>query len=645
MRLDAGYTITKDCTRCGETKPEDAFEAKRHQCKACRVEIRKENRLAKKSSGSKASQASVTSILPPDDTSYLEVSNGSVEPPDVDPRGTQGMDALRQDFRKFAWVIWMHLGLPEPTPAQYDIAHFIATGPDRICVQAFRGVGKSFLTAAYALWELWKNPQTKIMVISATKTRADDFSTFLIRLIHEVPMLRHLRPREGQRASKISFDVGPATADQSPSVKSVGITGQLTGSRADLIISDDVEVVSNSATADMREKLLHLTKEYSAVIKPLPTSRIIYLGTPQTEDSIYNKLSEIFTVRIWPALVPDQRTVEGYRGALSPFIARMIGERPVGAPTDPVRFDAEDLRVREADYGKAGFSLQFMLNTQLTDMERFPLKVKDLVFMDVQLDRAPMKVEWLPDPERRIKDIPNVAMSGDHMFHYAGASKEWKEYEGSVMAIDPSGRGKDETGYAVVKQLNGQLFVRRCGGLPGGYDDHTLTQLSKIARDEDVNYIVVEDNFGDGMYTELLKPVLKQYHKCTIEGVRNSVQKERRIIDTLEPVMARHKLVFDTGLVKADYDTAQRYDAEVRIAKTLIYQLTRISYSRGAIKFDDRLDVLAIAVGYWTSRMARDQDEGLVADRQEALDAEIERYMSNALGVGFPSAKSTNWIR
>ena len=609
------------------------------------MEVRKEKRLANKSSGSKASQASVTSITVPDDTSYLETPDGPVTTPDVDPRGTQGMQELHDDFRKFAWVIWMHLGLPTPTPAQYDIAHFIATGPDRICVQAFRGVGKSFLTAAYALWELWKNPQIKIMLVSATKTRADDFSTFLIRLIHEVPMLRHLRPREGQRASKISFDVGPATADQSPSVKSVGITGQLTGSRADLIISDDVEVPSNSATADMREKLLTLTKEYSAVLKPLPTARIIYLGTPQTEDSIYNKLSEIFTVRIWPALVPDQRTVEGYRGALAPYIAKMIDTQAVRTPTDPVRFDAEDLRVREADYGKAGFSLQFMLNTQLTDMERYPLKVKDLVFMDIQSDRAPMKVEWLPDPERRIKDIPNVAMAGDHMFHYAGVSKEWKDYEGSIMAIDPSGRGKDETGYAVVKMLNGQLFVRRCGGLPGGYDEDTLTQLSKIARDENVNYIIIEDNFGDGMYTELLKPVLKRYHKCTIEGVRNSVQKERRIIDTLEPVMARHKLVFDLAMVKADYETAQKYDSEVRIAKTLIYQLTRISYSRGAVKFDDRLDVLAIAVGYWTSRMARDQDEGLAIDRQEALDEELDRYMSNALGIGFPSARSTNWIK
>lgn len=640
--------MNKTCTLCGEDKPEDAFEPRRKQCKTCRQEKRNAKRKEKKNSSVKAPRKPVESVSSPEAVTPPTTTDASVRasqaPLRADEGDLEGVEALRQDFRKFTWVIWKHLGLPDPTPTQYDIAHFIANGPDRICVQAFRGVGKSFLTAAYVAWELWKNPQKKIMVISATKVRADDFSTFLLRLIHEVPLLRHLRPREGQRASKISFDVGPATADQSPSVKSVGITGQLTGSRADIIVSDDVEVVGNSATADMREKLLALTKEYSAILKPLPTSRIIYLGTPQTEDSIYNKLSEVFTTRIWPARIPSQSVLEGYRGALAPRVAKMCGTAAVGDPVDPERFDSEDLRVREADYGKAGFALQFMLNTQLTDMERFPLKVKDLVFMDVQKERAPMKVEWLPDPERRIKDMPNVAMAGDHMFHFAGASKEWKEYEGSLLAIDPSGRGKDETGYAVIKMLNGQLFVRKCGGLPGGYDEDTLTKLSKIAKEEDVNHVLVEDNFGDGMYIELLKPVMKRHHNVTIEGQRNSTQKERRIIDVLEPVMSRHKLVFNTSLIKEDYDTAQKYDSEVRISKTLIYQMTRISYDRGALRHDDRLDALAIGVSYWTDRMARDQDEQLKIDREEALDRELDRFMENALGVSFGGPRNDNWI-
>jgi flagellin-like hook-associated protein FlgL len=115
-------------------------------------------------------------------------------------------------------------------------------------VQAFRGVGKSHLTSAYVVWRLLCDPECKILVISASKERADSFSTFTQRLIAELAGLEYLIPDSSQRNSKIAFDVGPAMASHSPSVKSVGITGQITGSRADLIVADDIEVLNNSGT-------------------------------------------------------------------------------------------------------------------------------------------------------------------------------------------------------------------------------------------------------------------------------------------------------------------------------------------------------------------------------------------------------------
>ena len=61
-----------------------------------------------------------------------------------------------------------------------------------------------------------------------------------------MPILLHLKPKGDQRQSKISFDVAPALASHQPSVKSLGITSQLTGSRADLIIADDIETSGNT---------------------------------------------------------------------------------------------------------------------------------------------------------------------------------------------------------------------------------------------------------------------------------------------------------------------------------------------------------------------------------------------------------------
>jgi hypothetical protein len=541
-------------------------------------------------------------------------------------KDTQGRseDAISDDFRKFLFLIWKHLTLPPPTSVQYNIASYLQHGPKRSCVQAFRGVGKSWITSAFTLWQLYRDPDTKILVVSASKERADAFSTFTLRLISEVPFLRHLKPKEEQRSSKIAFDVGPARAAHAPSVKSVGITGQLTGSRGDLIIADDVEVPNNSATQQMRDKLSEQVKEFDAVLSP--GGRIIYLGTPQTEDSLYQALADRgYDLRIWPALKPSAKEADQYGSMLSDFIR----ELPVdaGDPTDPLRFDIEDLMERKASYGKAGFSLQFMLNTQLSDVERYPLKVRDLIFMACDKTLAPMKIAWGPDEDRRMNTLPNTAMNGDYMYAPMHIDREHvSEYSGAVMAIDPSGRGADETGYAVVKMLNGYLFVTACGGLKGGYDDETLKRLAEIAKKHLVNEVIVESNFGDGMYTKLLMPVMNKIHRVMIEEVRHSQQKEKRIIDTLEPVVARHKLVIDPGVVEEDYQSAQKYDQAVRLSKQLIYQMTRVTYERGALRHDDRLDALSMAVGYWVEQMARDASFGITEERDKALQADLDDF-------------------
>lgn len=538
---------------------------------------------------------------------------------------------VRQDFRLFLFLVWKQINLPDPTPIQYDIAKFLQHGPNKVCVQAFRGVGKSFITSAYVLWELLRDPQKKILVVSASKNRADAFSTFTLQLINEMPMLAHLKPSDTQRASRVEFDVGPAVADQSPSVRSVGITSQITGSRADIIIADDTEVANNSMTPDLREKLLERTKEFSAVLKPLPSSKIIYLGTPQTFDSIYTKLPDTFCTRVWPARIPTEKAAEGYNGNLAPLVAKMMESQPAGSPVDPTRFDVEDLAEREAEYGKAGFALQFMLSTQLSDLERYPLKARDLIVMDTMVDKAPMAVQWMPDPKREVKDLPVMSMAGDRFYLPGGVDENWSPYTGAVMAIDPSGRGKDETGYAVVKILNGFLYIRRAGGLPGGYDDATLNKLASIAKEEQVNQIIIEANFGDGMYTKLFEPVLSRVYPCTTEEVKHSTQKEKRIIDTIEPLLNRHRIIIDRKVIEDDHRTVMAYDGENKFMKALIYQMTRITYDRGALRHDDRLDALAIALGYWVEQVNQDENRGIANMKNKAMDEELRKYMQNAV--------------
>lgn len=144
------------------------------------------------------------------------------------------------NFPLFTAFVWQSIGLPQPTPIQVDIAKTLQNPPsDRVILMGFRGVAKSFITCAYVVWRLWRDPQLKIMIVSANKERADANATFIKKIINELPFLDHLKAREGQRDTQNLFDVGPSNPDHSPSVKSVGIKGQLTGSRADLIVADD----------------------------------------------------------------------------------------------------------------------------------------------------------------------------------------------------------------------------------------------------------------------------------------------------------------------------------------------------------------------------------------------------------------------
>ena len=552
---------------------------------------------------------------------------------------------LRKSFRTFLYLVHKHLQLPDPTPVQYDIAKFIEFGPKRSMVQAYRGVGKSHITSAYVVWRLLCNPEDKILVISASKERADSFSTFTQRLIAELEGLEYLIPRPDQRNSKIAFDVGPAIASHSPSVKSVGITGQITGSRADLIIADDVEVLNNSGTQQMRDKLSEQVKEFDAVLRPEDGSRILYLGTPQTEDSLYTKLSERgYELMTWPVRMPSKDEMEKYGDTLAPFIRSL--ELSAGEPVDPNRFNERDLIEREASYGKAGFAMQFMLSTQLSDAERFPLKVRDLIVMPVDAQRGPLRLTWGPIEERALKDIPNVAMRGDRLYEPMDVGDIFADYTGCVMSVDPSGRGSDETGYAVVKMLNGYLFVVACGGLSGGYDDTTLIELAHIAKKHDVKAVITESNFGDGMFTRMLTPVFNKIHPCMIEEVRHSAQKERRIIDTLEPVMMAHKLVIDPSVIEEDYRSAQKYEQVVRLHKMLIYQMTRLTADRGALRHDDRLDALSMAVAYFVEQMGHDAAKGEAHAKEEALQKELRKFMDNAVDPrGFKSSpNSFSWI-
>lgn len=501
-------------------------------------------------------------------------------------------------------------------------------------VQAFRGVGKSWLTAAFVVWKLLVDPQRKILVVSQSGEYAATMSVFIKRLIDELPECYHLRPRQGQRTSNVAFDVGPAKADKVPSVRSTGVNGQYTGSRAHDIVADDVEVPKNVYTQLMRTRLSEQVKEFDDLLvsdqdadgnkKPteeLPT--ITFLGTPQSEVTTYADLpTRGYDVRIWPARIPED--LARYCGRLAPFVLKMIeGGAKAWTPVDPRRFDNRALRSKERSAGRSRFALQYMLDTTLADALKYPLKHKDLMVLALDKERGPVALAWAQDPNRTlINDLQSCGFTGDSYYSPGFISEDWAEWQNTVLSIDPSGMGEDETGWVVLRMLHARLFVVAAGGFKGGYSPENLKALADLAKDHKVNSVLIEKNFGGGMFAALLKPQLTKIYPCTITEVDAVGQKEVRIIDTLEPVMNQHRLVIDRSVIEKELE-------EQSPAFSLMFQMSRLTKERGALEHDDRLDALAHAVKHFQTQMASDTEDAAETQREQVEREFFERYVDS----------------
>jgi len=541
---------------------------------------------------------------------------------------TNPLTALQDDFKVFLTALWDQLDLPPPTRAQFSIADYLQHGPKRLQIQAFRGVGKSWITGAFVLWTLFNNPEKKIMIISASKERADNMSIFLQKLIIETPWLSHLQPKsDDSRWSRISFDVA-CSPHQAPSVKSVGITGQLTGSRADLMILDDIEVPGNSMTEFMREKLLQLCTEAESILTPKDDSRIMYLGTPQTTFTVYRKLAErSYRPFVWPARYP--RKISQYEGLIAPQLQEDIDQGAQSwETTDPDRFDDDDLLQREASMGRSNFMLQFMLDTSLSDAEKFPLKMADLVVTSINPSKAPESVVWCSDPANVIKDAPTVGLPGDFFYSPMSLVGEWGDYQETICSVDPSGRGSDETTAAYLSQRNGFLYLHEMRAYRDGYSDSTLLDILKGCKKYNASTLLIESNFGDGIVAELFKKHIQQTKQSIhIEETRANVRKEDRIIDSLEPVLNQHRLVVDRKVIDWDYKSNADEAPEKRLLYMLFYQMSRMCREKFAVKHDDRLDCLAQGVKYFTDALSISAEKQIAIRRLEEFTSVLEDYL------------------
>lgn len=527
---------------------------------------------------------------------------------------------------------------------QLDIAEFLEHGPKYRMIQAQRGQAKTTITACYAVWRLIHNPSTRVLIISAGGDMATEVAGWIIQIIKGMEELECMRPGDDDRSSVKAFDVhrelkGP---EKSPSVACIGITASMQGRRADLLIADDVESSKNSMTETQRERLRHLTRDFTSICR---TGDIVYLGTPQTVDSVYNSLaSRGYTIRIWPGRYPTVEEEKNYGPWLAPSIRTKmelepdlrIGGGPTGErgqPTDPVLMGEDDLTDKEIDQGAAYFTLQYMLSTKLLDADRFPLKSENIVFMRVPARSVPIIINFSQSEANRVI-MPNDWPIEEDYYRAESFGDEFADFIETHMFVDPAGGGQngDETAYAVTRFAAGSVFLVDAGGVPGGLDEASLDALTAIADKWKPHQIDVEKNFGNGALASVWMPKLLKKHKCSIEEPWSSGQKELRIIDTLEPIIGANRLIIDERLLQADLASTEKYPVEKRSSYSLFYQLSRITRDRGALLHDDRLEAVAGSCGHWTDHLRQDKHKAVTKARADNW----RQMMKNPLGNGRP---------
>ena len=506
-----------------------------------------------------------------------------------------------------------------------DIVRFIACSTDTsIMVQAQRGQAKSTLAAIVVVFDLLHHPSHRNGVIMAQEGLATDIITYVIRIMESLPELHCMLPdkKAGDRTGVQGYDIhhslkGP---DKSPSLAPISIQANLQGRRLDLAILDDLESEKNSATAEARSGILAKAVDLYAICE----WRIVWLGTPQTMDSIYFQLPSMGTkVRVWPGRYPTLAEEDFYGDTLAPFIKERMTANPAlrtgggldgsrGQVTSPMLRDETFHKQREA-LGVEWYELQYMLNATLTDANRKALSTKDVIVVQ-------------DGPTFPVTITPGVGPGFQHK-HLAGG-KFWDmtlPSQGSearkapiVRAyVDPAAGGntsRDRTAFSVVGLVGGNLVLLKYGTVKGGYDISLMRELAEHLAEYKPVQVMIEKNMGYGAFTQVFQPVLKEVAALhnwnpglTEELVRT--QKEVRIIDTLGPILGRKSLWVTDKALREETKYLQGLHAGEATSHNLWVQLGNITRTRGCLAHDDSLDSLAGACNMFLNELAIDSNK------------------------------------
>lgn len=188
----------------------------------------------------------------------------------------------------------------------------LMTDEDRLLIEGPREHGKSGTIVSRALFELGINPNIRIKIICCSDTMAKKRLMAITMYIEESERLHKVFPmlKPALRASwtKTQIYVDRKVKSGEPSVEAFGILSSSSGSRADLLLLDDIcdarNTIINPALQDTVRQTL-----FDNIMNFLPADggRAWYICTPWTTGDVTNDLKAIPAWKQWrrPVTVDD----------------------------------------------------------------------------------------------------------------------------------------------------------------------------------------------------------------------------------------------------------------------------------------------------------------------------------------------------
>lgn len=378
-------------------------------------------------------------------------------------------------------------------------------------LQVFRGASKSTIVGLYITYMLVKDPTLRFLILSADKKTAQKITQALTGIVSRHPLAKHLRGKEKSWRSDQLW-VSGSTDDRTPSAFSVGILSSVVGSRADVVVFDDVEVPKNAQTADLRERLRHKISDTAHIL--VPGGKRLFVGTPHSFESIY------------PEAIED-----GASSLKIPLLNDYEGEWPniEGETVWPTRFNSREVAKRQIESKtKANFLSQYQL---------IPYNADDYYFDVEKLVKYESEINFFSSNGESVLEIDGKRMVGCSCFWDPSLSKQ----------------GRDDSVIVVVYQTNdGHLYLHDIKLLKGDVYLQS-SQVKEFAVKHMLPNVAVEVNGVGATLPAILRQTLADTQIAVLENYATK-NKATKIQEALSVPMSGglihiHKRVFESKFI------------------------------------------------------------------------------------------------